>query len=283
MQTPLVDNKSILTATSGFLGEGFTHTINPYLGCSFAGSLCGLYCYAQHNHWITKGRPWGLYGAKASASDAYRRDYDRLKHPRRGEARPLKIFMSSSTDPYVPQEKTLELTRSLLESMIDRPPDALVLQTRSVLVTRDLELLCRLADRTALRLSVTIETDQEQIPGLPKQAASPQARIQTLRQFREAGAPTQATVSPLLPLADESGFARALGEAADRVILDHYLLGDGSPRGLRTKRTRLPALLEENGYGDWNMLERFWEVAQEFRRVLGEDRVLISKAGFNAV
>ncbi len=57
---PIVDNKSILTETSGFLSDGFTHTINAYSGCSFAGSLCGGYCYAQHNHWITRGRDWKL-------------------------------------------------------------------------------------------------------------------------------------------------------------------------------------------------------------------------------
>ena len=46
---------SILTPTSGFLAPGFTHTINAYRGCAFAGSFCGLYCYAQHNQWIPRG------------------------------------------------------------------------------------------------------------------------------------------------------------------------------------------------------------------------------------
>jgi hypothetical protein len=36
-----LENKSILTPTSGFLASGFTHTLNPYVGCSNAGSLCG--------------------------------------------------------------------------------------------------------------------------------------------------------------------------------------------------------------------------------------------------
>ena len=73
--------------------------------------LCGLYCYAQHNRWITKGRPWGLYGAKGRVVEAYRRGHDRIRRPRRGEPGPLRIYMSSSTDPYIPQEKSLRLTR----------------------------------------------------------------------------------------------------------------------------------------------------------------------------
>src|SRR5689334_14645593 len=64
MQTVWIENKSILTPTSGFLASGYTHTINPYVGCAFARSTCGTFCYAQHNQWITQGRPWGLFGAK---------------------------------------------------------------------------------------------------------------------------------------------------------------------------------------------------------------------------
>ena len=40
---PRVENASILTPTSGFLAAGYTHTINVYQGCAFAGSLCGVY------------------------------------------------------------------------------------------------------------------------------------------------------------------------------------------------------------------------------------------------
>ena len=117
-----MENASILTETGGFLKTGFTHTLNPYQGCAFAGALCGTFCYAQHNWWITRGRPWGLFGAKRHVREAYRREYDRLKRPSRGEPRALKIYMSSSTDPYIPQEKTLRLTRTLLAEMVDRTP-----------------------------------------------------------------------------------------------------------------------------------------------------------------
>src|SRR5262245_24374478 len=101
MNLPIIENKTILTPTSGFLAPGYTHTINAYQGCAFAGALCGTFCYAQHNHWITKGRPWALYGAKRHLRDAYRSEYDQIKR-RRGGPRPLRIYMSSSTDPYLP-------------------------------------------------------------------------------------------------------------------------------------------------------------------------------------
>jgi DNA repair photolyase len=280
---PTVDNKTILTPTGGFLRSGFTHTINVSQGCSFALSACGVYCYAQHNPWITKGRRWGLYGFKKDARGAYQRDYDRIKQPRRGDPQPLCVFMSPSCDPYQPQEARLKLTRALLEEMLGRPPDVLVIQTRSPLVGQDLDLIAALAGRCELWLSMTVETDLERVPGLPNHATPIRNRIATLQRFRDRGVPTQATVSPLLPLADRQKFAQDLAAACDRVILDHYLLGDGSNHGLRTKRTGFPKMLEDAGFAEWNGLGKFWEVKGVFDRVLGPHRVLISADGFNSV
>ena len=283
MSVPLINNKSILTPTSGFLGSGFTHTINIYSGCAFDGSVCGIFCYAQHNHWITKGRPWGLYGAKENTVSAYEREFDRLKRPRRGNSKSLRIYMSSSTDPYVPQEKSLKLTRSLLEAMIDRPPNGLVIQTHATMIERDLDVIEDLATRTSVWVSITVETNRESLPGFPKHASSPAARLEVLRKFRDAGIRTQATISPLLPLTNVTSFAQSLNQVADRVIVDHYLLGDGSKGGWRTRQTEFPKLLEEAGFAEWNSLDKFWEVVSTLRDVLGAERVLVSEAGFNAV
>ncbi|MDC0936016.1 DUF5131 family protein [Pirellulales bacterium] len=277
---PIIDNKTILTKTSGFLDSGFTHSINAYSGCSHAGSLCGLYCYAQHNQWITKGRPWKLYGAKRNVASAYRTEYDRLKRPRRGNAKPLRIYMSSSTDPYVPQERTEAITQELLREMVERPPDALVIQTHSTLVERDIEVVSELALRTRVWLSVTVETDMEHIPGFPPHVFSPAARMETIGRFHERGVPTRTTVSPLCPLNDAGQFAERLKRVSDEVTLDHYLLGDGT-NGLRTKRTEFPELLEAAGYGEWNSLEKFWSVVEIFRDVFGEERIGVSAEGFN--
>ena len=279
---PIIDNKSILTPTSGFLGSGFTHSINPYSGCGFGNSFCGLYCYAQHNFWLTKGRPWELYGVIQNIREAYRCDYDRLKKPRKGKPKPLKIYCSSSTDPYCPQEKTALATRSLLEEMVNRPPDALILQTRSPLIERDTDLIVQLVKRTVIWVSITVETDMERIEGFPPHPSSPAKRITTLKHFKDVGVQTQATVSPLCPIEDVPLFAENLRDACDRVIFDHYLLGDGSS-GLRTKRTQFPEMLTEAGYGEWNTLEKFDEVVKVFKQFLGTERVLISADGFNAI
>jgi DNA repair photolyase len=149
-----IENKTILTPTSGFLASGYTHTLNPYVGCGFAGALCGTFCYAQHQHWIVRGRPWGLYGAKHNIRQAYQRDFDRIKQPRQGAPHSLRIYMASSTDPYVPQEKRLELTRAILEEMQIRPPDVLVIQTHTTLINRDFDLIQPLSKRCELWVSI---------------------------------------------------------------------------------------------------------------------------------
>jgi DNA repair photolyase len=277
-----IDNKSLLTPTGGFLASGYTHTVNPYVGCAFAGAVCGTFCYAQHQHWIVRGRPWGLYGAKRNIRQAYRRDFDRIKRPRRGEPRPLRIYMSSSTDPYLPQEQRLGLTRAILEEMQTRPPDVLVVQTHNILIRRDLDLIRALAERCELWVSITVETDMDPVPGFPPHASRPAARLETLRQFREAGIRTQAAISPLMPLADPQTFAQALEAACDRVIVDYYLVGDGT-HGARTRRTNFIQLLEQAGFGEWTHLEKLWEVRDLLIGVLGVERVLVSAEGFNAV
>jgi DNA repair photolyase len=280
--TTWIDNKTILTPTGGFLASGYTHTINPYVGCAFAGALCGTFCYAQHNPWITQGRPWALYGAKRNVREAYRHDYDRLKRSRHSTLQPLKIYMSSSTDPYVPQERRLGLTRALLQEMVERAPNVLVLQTHNTLIRRDLDLIVEIAARCELWVSLTVETDMDPVPGFPRHASPPAERLETLEMFRNAGVRAQATLSPLMPLADPQAFARRLDAACERVIVDHYLLGDGSG-GLRTKRTSFIQRLERAGYAEWTKLDKLWEVRDFLAGVLGTERVLISCEGFNAV
>ena len=286
MKTEFIPTRTILNPTGGFLGDGFTHTINPYRGCALGNSLCGLYCYAQWNAHHTQGRRWGSFlDIKTEIVEAYQVQYDQLKRPSRGEPNPLRIFLSSVTEPYPPQERMARRMRRLLEAMLSRPPDLLVIQSHTPLVVDDLPLLAQLHQRCRLQINISVETDQEKLPPpFPRHAYSPASRIEALRSLRAAGLFTVATVSPLLPLEDPRRFAEQLEAACDRVILDHYLLGDGSPNGQRTRQTQLPILLETSGYASWTRLEVFQEVVGIFRKVFAKEaRVGISRAGFNAV
>ncbi len=171
-----------------------------------------------------------------------------------------------------------------MKEMLERPPDVLVIQTHATLIERDIDIIDELSRRCKLWVSITVETDRDELPpAFPRHASPPLRRIETLARFRCRGIPTQATVSPLLPLSNPIAFARRLDSACDRVILDHYLIGDGSKNGLRTKRTGFAELLAAAGFGEWNGLEKLWEVRDVMVGVLGSERVLVSCEGFNAV
>lgn len=283
-QVTVIPCRTILNPTGGYLGEGFTHTVNLYRGCALGRTLCGMYCYAQWTPFQLRGRSWGSFlDVKDGVEAAYREQYDRIKRPRSGQPKPLRLFMSSVTEPYPPQERTARRTRRLLQEMLSRPPDSLVIQSHTPLVVEDVSLLRDLHRHCRLQVNITVETDYPQLPKpFPRQAFSPRVRIEAMKALRDAGLRTVATVSPLLPLRDPCRFAQELADASDGVILDHYLLGDGSPRGYRTNQTPLPRLLNELGLGEWTTLEKFDEVVQIFQRVFGQThRVGVSKKGFN--
>jgi len=130
-----------------------------------------------------------------------------------------------------------------------------------------------------------VETDMETLPsGFPRHMYPPSARIAALAHVRNAGITAVGVVSPLFPLNDPRSFARALEASCNRVILDHYLLGDGSPGGLRTRQSRFPELLIAAGYARWTELDALREVEAIFKEVFSDpDHVGVSRAGFNRV
>lgn len=289
MQINKINAKTILTPTGGFL-SAYTHTINPYHGCQLGLGLCGNYCYARA---IVKGvkresRSWGTYiDAKVNAAALYRTEYARI----RKSNCPLRIFMSSVTDPYVPAESELRITRSLLGSMIELPPDSLVIQTHTPNVLWDLELIKRLNERCKLSVQLSVETDMENddlgrfdTSVNFRHVYSVESRLKALSVVKENGICAVAVVSPLLPLKDAYAFAKSIDSCSNYVVLDHFLLGDGS-NGSRTSSKiyfdePLPYLLQKNGYGEWNSLDQFRHVVSIFEATVGKERVGVSKEGF---
>lgn len=258
----------LLNPTSGFL-TGYSHTLNPYVGCAFACS----YCYVREMPVaLFREKPWGSWVDVKSAADG-RLEKEITLARKKG---PVTVFMSSSTDPYQPAEYQYRVTRSLLEAMTRQPPDFLFVQTRSPLVLCDIELLRRLSERVIV--SMTVETDLEQVRKAFAPASPPIAgRLRALRQLKSAGIPVQAAVAPMLPSSPE--FPGKLAALVDRVCLDDYFRGDGS-LGRRTERLRIKDIYSRHGWDSWydpHMLDR---VADRFRAVLPADRVFISREGF---
>src|SRR5258705_6576432 len=116
----------------------FTWTINPYRGCEFA---C-KYCYARYTHEFMEMRDavdfeQKIY-VKQHAANLLRQELKRVKP---GED----IAIGTATDPYQPAERRFEVTRAILEDLSRHSGLEIGIVTKSNLVTRDVEILRRIA------------------------------------------------------------------------------------------------------------------------------------------
>ncbi|MGG0178862.1 SPL family radical SAM protein [Gottfriedia acidiceleris] len=260
--------KTILNKGTGFL-SGYTHSLNPYTGCSFACS----YCYVrQMPVSLFRKKEWGSWvDIKQSAPTILEKELKKAKSKDK-----VTIFMSSSTDPYQPIEFKERLTRSLLEVMLQNQPDFLFVQTRSPLVKRDIDLLKLFKEK--VRVSMTIETDLDEIRKSFSPNAPPiNARLKTIEELVKAGIPTQATIAPILPSSEE--FPKRLSEIVSRICIDDFFMGDGSG-GKRTGRLGIEKKYTELNLEDWYGPEAYQIVYQRFKKYFSEDQLFISQKGF---
>ena len=261
--------KKILTEAKGYLDVEFTHSLNPYSGCAFS---C-RYCYVREMP-IQKFKeiPWGEWvDIKTNAAENYRKEIMKL----RKKKNTLNIFMSSATDPYQPIECRAEITRGILEEMIENPPDFLQIQTRGPLITRDIDLLVKLKEKCDVLVSMTIETDREDI----KQIFAPYApgiklRIKALKEVHDAGIFTQASISPVLPFTPD--FPKALDGIVDHIWIDTLSIGDGA-MGKRSERLGMPNLFEEHELTRWYEKNLHVKVEKYFNKYFPSEMIRVSK------
>lgn len=184
------------------------------------------------------------------------------------------VYMSSVTDPYQPIEKELQLTRDLLRELADYHQIRLVVQTRSPLVTRDVDLFARFS---VVQVNMTITTDSERVRKVFEPLCpGNKVRLQAIQQVREAGIPACITMTPLLPVEDAHAFAQSLlATGISRFIVQPFHADRGKfTAGTRDEALRLTQEL------DWTT-ERYAEVVAIIKQYIpgiGE-----GKSGFAAI
>jgi DNA repair photolyase len=273
------DATRALTATGGFL-RGFSYSLNPYVGCAFGAAGGCPFCYVRAlpvAH--AGGGPWGSWViAKRNLPRLLRRELAALQQ--NGQLARSTIFLSSATDPYQGTERRMQLTRAALALFAQHPPRRLLLQTRSPMVERDTDLLMRLGAHVIV--SITLETDDEEVRRrLTPTSPSVARRVATAKHLRQAGIFVQLAISPMLPNRADR-FAQLAASCADRVIVDTYIDGDGSG-GKRSRALGIPQLYEGLGYHGWFEKGAEHDLIAAMKTRLGEERVLFSRDGFNAL
>lgn len=178
-------------------------TVNPYVGCEMSCS----YCYAPYAHaWLMDrlGRSGRLSPDPADPTAFDRaifvkrlaEDVTRavVRHPG------APVALGTATDPYQPAERRFRVTRGILEALARMEGLEVSITTKSPLVTRDLELLKRIARRSRLTVHLSlISTDARLLRTIEPRSPAPARRLQALRVLREHGIRAGIFAMPLLP------------------------------------------------------------------------------------
>jgi len=171
----------------------FDWTINPYRGCEFA---C-RYCYARYTHEYMELKPADFdrkIFVKRDAGPILSRDLDRLHQP------PAHIAIGTATDPYQPAERHFGVTRAILEQLARREGLSISITTKSNQVLRDLDLLKRIASRSALYINITVTTLRPRLARLLEpRAPHPNLRLAAVRALADADFRVGVFAMPILP------------------------------------------------------------------------------------
>ncbi len=208
---------------SWFLTE---YTLNPYQGCSFN---C-LYCY-------TRGSKYGIemkVSIKKNAVELLDKQLSlRAKKKEYGF-----IGLASATDPYLPIEETIQLTRRCLE-VISKHRFPVHLLTRSPLVLRDVDLLREIDEMAILPDDLAKKFHHGVIIGssftsldntiahrFEPNSPVPKVRLQFLSNLKRQGFFVGMNCIPLLPrITDTDESLTALIQSAKEYTIDYVLAG----------------------------------------------------------
>ncbi|ESZ19472.1 MULTISPECIES: PA0069 family radical SAM protein [unclassified Mesorhizobium] len=185
----------------------FDRSINPYRGCEHG---C-VYCFARPTHSFMGLSPGLDFESKLFAKPDAARLLD--KELSKDGYQPRTIAIGTNTDPYQPIEKQYRIMREILEVLEARGhPVGIV--TKSALVTRDLDILSRMAERGLAKVALSVTTLERMLARtMEPRASTPTKRLEAIRQLSDAGIPASVMVAPIIPGLTDQEMERILDSA----------------------------------------------------------------------
>lgn len=126
-----------------------------------------------------------------------------LEHTLRRKRTKGMIMAGALTDPYVPIEEELQITRRCL-NQIERFDFGLAIQTKSNLIMRDIDILDKINRKTKCVVGITMTTyDEELCKKLEPNVCTTKERFSVLLALKERGIPTIVWINPILPFIND--------------------------------------------------------------------------------
>jgi DNA repair photolyase len=191
--TVTVEKPKTIIARNSSPDIGFDRSINSYRGCEHG---C-IYCFARPTHAFHDLSP-GLdfetkLFAKPDAAKLLRAELAKAGYV----CRPMAI--GTNTDPYQPIEGKWRITRSVLEVLADTKHPVMI-TTKSDRVTRDIDLLARMAGERLASVALSVTSLTPEISRtLEPRAPAPRKRLAAVKALAEAGIPTVVAIAPVVP------------------------------------------------------------------------------------
>ncbi len=174
------------------------YSLQPYTGCSH---FC-LYCYATAYIGRKKSTP------KKDFVKRLKHDIERVIDPN------YHIDMSTSSDPYPPEEEQYRLTRAALELLLPRGFKVLII-TKGSLVSRDVDILVKA--NAAVTMTITT-LDKSLAAKLEPGAPPPRDRLAALEVLAQNNVPIGVRLDPVIPrLNDDENSIREVLEAVSSI------------------------------------------------------------------
>lgn len=196
----------------------FDRSINPYQGCEHG---C-IYCYARPTHSYLDLSPGLDFETrifyKPNAPSRLLEEWEKPGY----ECKPITI--GANTDPYQPAEKSLRLTRQLLE-LFDTHGHPVNLITKGKLIVRDIDLLENLASRGLCSVAVSLATLDDALKRIMEpRVPSAESRLEVIRQLSGRGIPVSVLMAPLIPAVNDAEIEAVLkAVAAAGASNAHYI------------------------------------------------------------
>lgn len=187
---------------------GFDRSVNPYRGCAHG---C-VYCYARPSHAYLGLSPGLDFETRLTFKPDIATLLEReLSKPGYAAA---PITLGANTDAYQPAERTLRLSRAVLE-VLDRFGHPVVVITKSAGLLRDADLLQSLARRNLVLVYLSITTlDRDLARRLEPRAATSDRRLHAVAELAHLGVPCGVLASPMIPGLNDMELERILAAAA---------------------------------------------------------------------